>query len=77
LYLRGFWNHLDGSCCPLSTRGDARHELKAYFTYTVVKGMGVPWETAQGVLFLSGVVFLILTQVGVGQWIMAAVYYWR
>jgi xanthine/uracil/vitamin C permease (AzgA family) len=39
--------------------------------------MGVPWETAQGVLFLSGVVFLILTQVGVGQWIMAAVYYWR
>ena len=35
--------------------------LNAYFTYTVVKGMGVPWETALGAVFLSGVAFLILT----------------
>src|SRR6267143_5811140 len=27
--------------------------LNAYFTYTVVKGMGVPWETALGAVFLS------------------------
>jgi len=26
--------------------------LNAYFTYTVVKGMGVPWETALGAVFL-------------------------
>jgi adenine/guanine/hypoxanthine permease len=32
--------------------------LNAYFTYTVVKGLGVPWETALGCVFLSGVVFL-------------------
>ena len=32
--------------------------LNAYFTYTVVKGMGVPWETALGAVFLSGVAFL-------------------
>src|SRR5277367_5251562 len=47
--------------------------LNAYFTYTVVKGMGVPWETALGAVFLSGVAFLILTVIGVRQWIMAAI----
>ncbi|MDR6227488.1 NCS2 family permease [Desmospora profundinema] len=35
--------------------------LNAYFTYTVVLGMGVPWQTALGAVFISGVVFLILT----------------
>ncbi len=47
--------------------------LNAYFTYTVVKGMGVPWQTALGAVFLAGVAFLILTLVGVRQWIMAAI----
>lgn len=47
--------------------------LNAYFTYTVVKGMGVPWQTALGAVFLSGVAFLILTLAGVRQWIMAAI----
>jgi len=47
--------------------------LNAYFTYTVVKGMGVPWETALGCVFLSGAAFLILTLVGVRQMIVAAV----
>src|SRR5271168_4136348 len=47
--------------------------LNAYFTYTVVKGMGVPWETALGAVFLSGVAFLLLTLVGVRQLIMSAI----
>jgi len=47
--------------------------LNAYFTYTVVKGMGVPWETALGAVFLSGVAFLVLTLVGIRQWIIAAI----
>jgi AGZA family xanthine/uracil permease-like MFS transporter len=47
--------------------------LNAYFTYTVVKGMGVPWETALGCVFLSGVAFLVLTLVGVRQMIVAAI----
>jgi AGZA family xanthine/uracil permease-like MFS transporter len=28
--------------------------LNAYFAYTVVKGMGVPWQTALCAVFLSG-----------------------
>lgn len=35
--------------------------LNAYFTYAVVLGMGVPWQTALGVVFLSGVAFVLLT----------------
>jgi len=47
--------------------------LNAYFTYTVVKGMGVPWQTALGAVFLSGVAFLILTAAGVRQMIVSAI----
>jgi adenine/guanine/hypoxanthine permease len=35
--------------------------LNAYFTYSVCLGMHVPWRTALGVIFFSGVVFLLLT----------------
>jgi adenine/guanine/hypoxanthine permease len=35
--------------------------LNAYFTYSVCIGMHVPWRTALGVVFLSGVLFLLLT----------------
>jgi AGZA family xanthine/uracil permease-like MFS transporter len=47
--------------------------MNAYFTYTVVKGLGVPWETALGCVFLSGAAFMILTLVGVRQMIVAAI----
>src|SRR5271163_1469995 len=47
--------------------------LNAYFTYTVVKGMGIPWQTALGAVFLSGVAFLILTLAGVRQLIVKAI----
>jgi adenine/guanine/hypoxanthine permease len=35
--------------------------LNAYFAYSIVLGRGVPWQTALGVVFLSGLLFLILT----------------
>src|SRR3984957_11265707 len=47
--------------------------LNAYFTYTVVKGMGLPWQTALGCVFLSGVSFMLLTVAGVRQLIISAV----
>src|SRR5258707_12112471 len=39
----------------------AGKSLNAYFTYSVVIGRGVPWQTALGVVFLSGLLFLLLT----------------
>jgi len=47
--------------------------LNAYFTYTVVKGMGVPWQTALGAVFLSGIIFLALTYSGIRQRLLAAI----
>jgi AGZA family xanthine/uracil permease-like MFS transporter len=49
--------------------------LNAYFTYTVVKGMGVHWQTALGAVFLSGVIFLLLTFGGIRQRLVAAIPY--
>jgi adenine/guanine/hypoxanthine permease len=47
--------------------------LNAYFTYTVVLGMGLPWRTALGCVFLSGIAFMLLTIAGVRQLIIRAV----
>jgi AGZA family xanthine/uracil permease-like MFS transporter len=47
--------------------------LNAYFTFTVVKGLGLPWQTALGCVFLSGCAFFILTMLRVRQLIMNAV----
>ena len=47
--------------------------LNAYFTYTVVKGMGVPWQTALGAVFLSGIIFLLLTFGGIRQRLVTAI----
>jgi AGZA family xanthine/uracil permease-like MFS transporter len=47
--------------------------LNAYFSFTVVQQMGVPWPTALGCVFVSGVVFLILTLTGVRQMIVAVI----
>ncbi|MGH8199326.1 MAG: NCS2 family permease [Steroidobacteraceae bacterium] len=47
--------------------------LNAYFTYTVVKTIGLPWQVALGCVFLSAVAFLLLTLSGVRQLIMDAI----
>jgi len=47
--------------------------LNAYFSFTVVQGMGVPWPVALGCVLISGIVFLALTLVGVRQMIVAAI----
>ena len=47
--------------------------LNAYFTFTVVKGMGVPWETALGCVFISGIAFLLMTFVGIRQLIVNSI----
>lgn len=47
--------------------------LNAYFTYTVVLKMGVPWQVALAAVFVSGIAFLVLTAVGVRQLIVSAV----
>ena len=47
--------------------------LNAYFTYTVVMKMGIPWQTALGAVFISGVAFLLLTAFGIRQLILRSI----
>jgi AGZA family xanthine/uracil permease-like MFS transporter len=47
--------------------------LNAFFTYTVVLSFGLSWQTALGAVFISGVVFFILTLGGIRQAIINAV----
>jgi AGZA family xanthine/uracil permease-like MFS transporter len=47
--------------------------LNAYFTYSIVLGRGVPWETALGVVFFSGVLFLLLTLSKVREQVVNAI----
>lgn len=47
--------------------------LLAFYTFTVVLGMGVAWQTALGAVFISGIVFLILTLTTVRQHIVEGI----
>jgi len=47
--------------------------LNAFFTYSVVIGMHLPWQTALGAVFISGLVFFILTVTKVREWIIYGV----
>ena len=35
--------------------------INAFFTFGIVIGMGVPWETALGAVLISGIIFIILS----------------
>lgn len=47
--------------------------LNAFFAFSLVLGQGVPWQTALGVVFLSGVFFLILTLLGIRERMVHAI----
>lgn len=47
--------------------------LNAFFTYTLVLGQGLSWQTALGVVFVSGVVFLLLTLLGIREKVVNAI----
>lgn len=47
--------------------------LNAFFAFTVVQGMGVAWQTALGAVFISGVLFVLLSVLGARQAIVQAI----
>lgn len=44
--------------------------MNAFFTYSVVLGLGVPWQTALGAVFISGVVFVAVSITLAREWII-------
>lgn len=47
--------------------------LNAFFTYSLVAGDKMPWQTALGIVFLSGLVFLLLTVFGLRRRLVDAI----
>ncbi|AQS59790.1 NCS2 family permease [Desulforamulus ferrireducens] len=47
--------------------------LNAYFAAVAAQGVGMPWQAALGAVFLSGIIFLILTLTRVRQILMVAI----
>lgn len=47
--------------------------LNAFFAFTVVAQMGYSWQQALGAVFISGVVFVILTVTGIREWLVAGI----
>ncbi len=64
--LAGFWANVPFAMAP-------GMGLNAFFAFSLVLGRGVSWQTALGVVFVSGVVFLLLTILGVRRHIIAAI----
>ena len=47
--------------------------LNAFFAFTVVASLGYTWQQALGAVFISGVIFLILTVTGIRSWLIRGI----
>ncbi|NRA62153.1 MAG: NCS2 family permease [Psychrobium sp.] len=47
--------------------------LNAFFTYTVVLEMGYSWEVALGGVFISGIVFVVMSLFKIREWIVDSI----
>lgn len=45
----------------------------AFFTYGIVLGMGHTWQSALGAVFVSGVIFIVLSILPVREWLINAI----
>ncbi len=47
--------------------------LNSFFTYSIVIGMGIEWQTALGIVFVSGILFFLMTLLGLREKIAHAI----
>jgi AGZA family xanthine/uracil permease-like MFS transporter len=47
--------------------------LNAFFTFSVVGGMGYSWEIALGAVFLSGVLFVLMSVTKLREWLLDSI----
>ena len=47
--------------------------LNAFFAFTIVGAMGYTWQQALGAVFISGVIFMILTISGIRSWLIKGI----
>jgi len=44
--------------------------LNAYFTFGLVLGMKIPWQTALGIVFISGILYVLIALTPIRKWII-------
>ena len=44
--------------------------LNAFFAFTVVIALGIPWQTALAAVFVEGILFIILTAIGAREYVI-------
>lgn len=47
--------------------------LNAFFAFTVVGTLGFTWQQALGAVFISGVIFLVMSLTGVRRWLISGI----
>lgn len=47
--------------------------LNAFFAFTVVAALGFTWQQALGAVFISGIIFVLLTVTGVRSWLIEGI----
>ena len=47
--------------------------LNAYFSFGLVKGMGLPWQTALGIVFISGILYILISITPLRRWMIATI----
>ncbi|ACH93939.1 NCS2 family permease [Borrelia duttonii] len=47
--------------------------INAFFAFSVVKGMNIPWEIALGAVFIEGIIFIVLSLSGMREEIVNAI----
>lgn len=62
----GLWGNLPFALAP-------GLGLNAYFAFTVVGTLGFAWQTALGAVFISGLIFVVVSLTGLREWILLAI----
>ncbi len=47
--------------------------LNAYFSFGLVKGMGIPWQSALGIVFISGLLYILISITPVRKWLIETI----
>lgn len=47
--------------------------LNAYFSFGLVKGMGIPWQSALGIVFLSGILYVLISFTPARRWLIETI----
>jgi len=64
--LNGFWSNT-----PIAM--SVGMGLNAYFSFGLVKGMGIPWQSALGIVFVSGVLYIIISVTPIRRWLIETI----